>query len=81
VHDNGIFPEEFPRFLAFPARARDELTKHHGDLFHPQFWRETQGRLHAGELHKIANREEFLPLPLGKHIAVIREMWTNTRNS
>jgi isocitrate dehydrogenase kinase/phosphatase len=53
VRDNDIFPEEFPRFLAFPARACDELMKHHGDLFHPQFWRETQGRLRGGELPDI----------------------------
>jgi isocitrate dehydrogenase kinase/phosphatase len=53
VRDNDIFPEEFPRFLAFPSRARDELMKHHGDLFRPQFWRETQDRLRAGELPDI----------------------------
>ena len=53
VRDNDIFPEEFPRFLAFPKGARDELMKHHGDLFGPQFWRDTQRRLRAGELPHI----------------------------
>jgi isocitrate dehydrogenase kinase/phosphatase len=53
VRDNDIFPEEFPRFLAFPKGARDELMKHHADLFRPQFWRETQERLRAGELPDI----------------------------
>jgi isocitrate dehydrogenase kinase/phosphatase len=53
VRDNDIFPEEFPRFLAFPERARDELMKQHGDLFRPQLWRETQDRLRAGKLPHI----------------------------
>jgi isocitrate dehydrogenase kinase/phosphatase len=49
VRENDIFPEEFPRFLTFPAAARDELMKRHGDLFHPHFWREMQSRCRAGE--------------------------------
>lgn len=53
VRDNDIFPEEFPRFLAFPKHARDELMKQHGDLFRPQFWSETQRRLHSGKLPHI----------------------------
>ena len=53
VRDNDIFPEEFPRFLAFPKGARDKLMKHHGDLFRPQFWRDTQRRLRAGKLPHI----------------------------
>jgi isocitrate dehydrogenase kinase/phosphatase len=53
VRDNDIFPEEFPRFLAFPKGARDELMKHHCDLFDPQFWRDTQRRLRAGQLPHI----------------------------
>jgi isocitrate dehydrogenase kinase/phosphatase len=53
VRDNDIFPEEFPRFLAFPERARDELMRQHGDLFRPQLWRETQNRLRAGKLPHI----------------------------
>jgi isocitrate dehydrogenase kinase/phosphatase len=53
VRENDIFPEEFPRFLAFPGRARDELIKRHGDLFRPDFWKETQRRLRAGKLPDI----------------------------
>jgi isocitrate dehydrogenase kinase/phosphatase len=53
VRDNDIFPEEFPRFLAFPKGARDELMQHHGDLFQPQFWRDTQRSLRAGKLPHI----------------------------
>ncbi len=53
VRENDIFPEEFPRFLSFPESARTELVKRHGDLFHPQFWREMQQRLRAGELPQV----------------------------
>jgi isocitrate dehydrogenase kinase/phosphatase len=53
VRDNDIFPEEFPRFLAFPEAARAELMKRHGDLFRPDFWREMQKRLRDGELPDI----------------------------
>lgn len=53
VGENDVFPEEFPRFLAFPARARDELMKQHGDLFHPQFWSQMQEKVQAGELPDV----------------------------
>ncbi len=53
VRENDIFPEEFPRFLAFPERAREEMMKQHGDLFHPQFWRDTQEKLRAAELPDV----------------------------
>ncbi|MFL6583134.1 MAG: bifunctional isocitrate dehydrogenase kinase/phosphatase [Chthoniobacterales bacterium] len=53
VRENDIFPEEFPRFLAFPDRARAELMARHGDLFHPEFWRRMQSRLRAGELPQV----------------------------
>jgi isocitrate dehydrogenase kinase/phosphatase len=53
VRENDIFPEEFPRFLAFPDRAREALMKRHGDLFAPEFWRKTQKRLRDGELPEV----------------------------
>ena len=53
VRENDIFPEEFPRFLAFPEPARERLMKQHGDLFQPEFWRQTQRRLRAGELPEV----------------------------
>jgi isocitrate dehydrogenase kinase/phosphatase len=53
VRENDIFPEEFPRFLAFPKTAQAELMKRHGDLFHPDFWRATQQKLRNGELPEI----------------------------
>ncbi len=53
VHENDIFPEEFLRFLSFPEPARKALLARHGDLFRPEFWREIQTRLRAGELPEI----------------------------
>jgi isocitrate dehydrogenase kinase/phosphatase len=53
VRENDIFPEEFPRFLAFPEGAREALMKRHGDLFGPQFWRDMQAKLRAGELPQL----------------------------
>ncbi|MFN2476793.1 MAG: bifunctional isocitrate dehydrogenase kinase/phosphatase [Chthoniobacterales bacterium] len=53
VRENDIFPEEFPRFLAFPKAAREVLMERHGDLFQPQFWRRMQDKLRAGELPEI----------------------------
>jgi isocitrate dehydrogenase kinase/phosphatase len=53
VRVNDIFPEEFPRFLFFPPVAADELMKQHGDLFRPEFWREMQAAIRAGELPEV----------------------------
>jgi isocitrate dehydrogenase kinase/phosphatase len=53
VRENDIFPEEFPRFLAFPEPARTELMRRHGDLFQPQFWCSVQKKLRAGELPEV----------------------------
>jgi isocitrate dehydrogenase kinase/phosphatase len=64
VRVNDIFPEEFSRFLWFPPAAGDELTKQHGDLFHPKFWREMQNAIRAGELPEVlayAPERQLLP--------------------
>ncbi|MGI9114336.1 MAG: bifunctional isocitrate dehydrogenase kinase/phosphatase [Chthoniobacterales bacterium] len=53
VRENDVFPEEFPRFLAFPPRAREALMQQHGDLFRPGFWQRTQKKLRAGELPEV----------------------------
>src|SRR5438067_6147436 len=53
VRVNDIFPEEFPRFLFFPPAAYDELMRRHADLFHPQFWRDTQATIRTGELPEV----------------------------
>jgi isocitrate dehydrogenase kinase/phosphatase len=53
VRPNDIFPEEFPRFLAFPEPARVALMERHGDLFRPEYWRGVQEELRAGHLPEI----------------------------
>jgi isocitrate dehydrogenase kinase/phosphatase len=53
VREGDIFPEEFPRFLAFPEAARAAMMKRHGDLFHPEYWRGVQEELRAGHLPEI----------------------------
>ena len=53
VRENDIFPEEFPKFLAMPDPAWQELLKHHQDLFRAEFWRNVQAKLRSGELPEI----------------------------
>jgi len=53
VRENDVFPEEFPRFLALPDPAREELMKHHGDLFQAEFWRSVQRKLRSGDIPEI----------------------------
>lgn len=65
VRENDIFPEEFPRFLGLPEPARSAFNKAHGDLFTPDYWREVQARIRAGDYPEIfpypATRR--LPMP------------------
>jgi isocitrate dehydrogenase kinase/phosphatase len=53
VRPGDIFPEEFPRFLAFPEAARAALMERHGDLFRPEYWQGVQEELRAGQLPEI----------------------------
>jgi len=50
VGEHDIFPEEFRRFLWFPAPLRKVMEDHHACLFTPEFWQELQQRTRAGEL-------------------------------
>jgi isocitrate dehydrogenase kinase/phosphatase len=50
VGENDIFPEEFRRFLWFPAPLRKVMEEHHSRLFTPEFWQELQQRTRNGEL-------------------------------
>ncbi|MBK8049222.1 MAG: bifunctional isocitrate dehydrogenase kinase/phosphatase [Anaerolineales bacterium] len=50
VSENDIFPEEFRRFLWFPAPLRRVMEETHGGLFTPEFWQELQERNRAGEV-------------------------------
>lgn len=50
VAENDIFPEEFRKFLWFPAPLRKVMEEHHNRLFTVEFWRELQQRTSAGEI-------------------------------
>ena len=50
VGENDIFPEEFRRFLWFPAPLRKVMEGVHGRLFAVEFWQELQERTRAGEI-------------------------------
>src|ERR1041385_4774673 len=63
VRPNDIFPEEFPRFLAFPAPAIAVLMERHGDLFRPDYWRGVQAALRAGHLPEILPYSQERRLP------------------
>ena len=53
VRAGDIFPEEFPRFLAFPEPAWALLMERHGDLFRPEYWQGVQAELRTGQLPEI----------------------------
>ncbi len=53
VHENDIFPEEFPTFLGLSGSVREAFMKHHAELFEMGFWRDIQNRLKEGELISV----------------------------
>ena len=52
-----VFPEELPRFLLPPGRARALLLEVHPELADPAFWVATQERILAGI------RDDVFPYP------------------
>jgi isocitrate dehydrogenase kinase/phosphatase len=53
VHENDIFPEEFPRFLGLRSDLLETLIAYHGDLFEAVTWRRLQTDLRAGNIMEI----------------------------
>jgi len=53
VHENDIFPEEFPCFLDFRPDLLQTLVGYHGDLFQASAWRRVQTALRAGSVLDI----------------------------
>jgi len=53
VHENDIFPEEFPRFLGFRPDLLETLVDYHADLFQAVAWRRVQTALRAGNITDI----------------------------
>jgi isocitrate dehydrogenase kinase/phosphatase len=52
-----VFPEEFESFLLGSPKVRDAFLRHHAELLRPEFWRECQERVAAGEIF------DFFPYP------------------
>jgi isocitrate dehydrogenase kinase/phosphatase len=55
VHENDIFPEEFPRFLGLRPDLLETLSAYHGDLFEAVTWRRLQTALRAGHIPEICS--------------------------
>ena len=54
---NDVFPEEFATFLLSDPRLREHFLRHHAELLEPEFWRDCQRRIEAGEM------VDFFPYP------------------
>ncbi len=49
VDAGDVFPERFPQFLGLPEMQAKALQAAHGDLFRPDWWRDLQSHLAAGD--------------------------------
>ncbi|MBV8396126.1 MAG: bifunctional isocitrate dehydrogenase kinase/phosphatase [Actinobacteria bacterium] len=45
-----VFPEEFSTFLLGAPGVREPFMRHHAELLRPEFWRDAQRRVAAGEV-------------------------------
>ena len=53
VAENDVFPEEFASFLLLDPRVRKYFMKYHKELLDPEYWRDQQRRILAGEIPSI----------------------------
>ena len=53
VADNDIFPETFINFLSFDEAQKAVFLRVHGEILTPDFWRQIQQRVKAGELLEV----------------------------
>ncbi|MCS6946483.1 MAG: bifunctional isocitrate dehydrogenase kinase/phosphatase, partial [Steroidobacteraceae bacterium] len=53
VAENDVFPETFLQFLAFNDEQRQLFEKVHGEILHPDFWRQVQRKLGNGDLLEV----------------------------
>jgi isocitrate dehydrogenase kinase/phosphatase len=53
VAPGDVFPEEFLCFIGLHGELRDLFVEAHGDLLTPEYWRDMQARLTAGEVVDI----------------------------
>lgn len=50
IAKNDVFPEDFKRFMIGRADVKEHFLNFHRDLFDPNYWRNIQERIRAGEL-------------------------------
>ncbi len=53
VAANDVFPEEFRRFLFGKPGIKKLFQKLHGDLFTPEYWRQVQASILAGDIMEV----------------------------
>jgi isocitrate dehydrogenase kinase/phosphatase len=53
VAENDVFPETFINFLAFSDEQRELFMRVHGDILTPDFWRNVQEKVSAGEMMEV----------------------------
>jgi isocitrate dehydrogenase kinase/phosphatase len=53
VAENDVFPETFINFLAFSDEQRELFVRVHGDILAPEFWRNVQEKVAAGEMMEV----------------------------
>jgi isocitrate dehydrogenase kinase/phosphatase len=53
VAENDVFPETFINFLAFSDEQRELFLRVHGDILAPDFWRNVQEKVTAGEMMEV----------------------------
>lgn len=62
VGPHDAFPERFIAFMGLPAAQREAVRAAHGELFDPQWWRDLQARLAAGDYPDTPPYAESLKL-------------------
>ena len=62
VDPHDVFPEQFTQFLGLPAPLSKALQAAHPELFRPQWWRDLQARLRAGDYPDTPPYPEALKL-------------------
>ncbi len=53
VHDNDVFPDQFPRFLGLKKTLLTALIDRHGEIFTVQWWQQLQQLLREGKLPDV----------------------------
>ncbi len=65
VAPNDIFPEEFENFLLTDPRVKKHFYYYHKDLIDPEYWKEIQQRIAAGQV------EDVFPYPASQRFCTM----------